>query len=121
MKAIGRVVAMSAALTVGLFVSVPPGSAGAAGPPQFVVPDMTKSPGVLPQDLASADFNTDGNADVAVANLGPDAFQGSVGVLLGDGAGNLGDPILTGLGAQNGAAQVAPGESTTTGFPTSRS
>ena len=45
-----------------------------AASPQFVVPGLTKTTGMLPQDVATADFNNDGNADVAVANVGPDAF-----------------------------------------------
>ena len=93
------------ALTFGLV-----GHAQAALSPQFVVPGLTRTTGVLPQDLATADFNNDGNADVAVANLGPDAFFGGVDVMLGDGAGHLGSPIRTQLGTQNGAYQVAAGD-----------
>jgi hypothetical protein len=82
----------------------------AAPGPRFIVPDRTATTGVLPQRLATADFNQDGHNDVAVANLGPDAFVGGVDVMLGDGKGRLGDPIRTPLGAQTGAYQVAAGD-----------
>ena len=42
--------------------------------------------GANPYSVISADFNGDGNADLACANLG----SGSVSVLLGDGAGGFG-------------------------------
>lgn len=77
--------------------------AAAAGPPRFIAPAMAPSIGTLPQDLAVGDFTGDGNQDVAVANLGPDAFQGGIVVVAGDGAGNLGAPIETELGSQQGA------------------
>jgi hypothetical protein len=78
-----------------------------APPPSFVVPQMTTGGGALPQDLAIGDFTTDGKQDVAVANLGPDAFNGGLAVLSGDGAGNLGAPIVTKLGSQQGALDIS--------------
>jgi len=82
-------------------------AAPALAAPRFVVPDMSPSGGYLPRDLAVADFTGDGKDDVAAANLGPDAFNGNVSVLANDGAGNLGDPTITSLGAQNGAAELS--------------
>jgi hypothetical protein len=82
-------------------------AASAAPPPHFTVPDISPAGGVLPQDLAAGDFTGDGHEDVAVANLGPDAFNGGVAVLAGDGAGNLGAPIVTRVGAQEGGQDIS--------------
>jgi adhesin/invasin len=100
-----------AAVAVGSVAGAHPAMVG-AGPagPRFVVPDRTPTGGVLPEDVATGDFTGDGNADVIVANLGPDAFTGGVAVLRGDGTGNLADPIRTGVGTQNGTQEVAPGD-----------
>ena len=48
--------------------------------------------GVEPISVAMADFNGDGNLDVAVANSNQDGKAGNVMVLLGNGRGNLGKP-----------------------------
>jgi hypothetical protein len=82
-------------------------AAAAAGPPRFVAPDLSPAGGLLPQDLAVGDFTGDGKQDVAVANLGPDAFNGGLAVLPGDGAGKLGTPVETDLGAGQGAQDVS--------------
>ena len=46
--------------------------------------------GGKPQDLITADFNSDGFPDVATANVFPD----NVSVMLGDGAGGLAAPVF---------------------------
>jgi hypothetical protein len=84
--------------------------ARAASSPTFKVPTLHREAGTLPRDLATADFNLDGAQDVAVANLGPDAFKGGITVLLGNGGGELGTEVTTGLGTNNGASQAAVGE-----------
>lgn len=40
-----------------------------------------------PADIVSADFNNDGNSDMAVAMSGEAGGVGNVSILLGDGAG----------------------------------
>jgi hypothetical protein len=98
------------ALAVGLaLATVVPGwgRAWAAGPPKFAVPFLAREKATLPRDLATADFNGDHRTDVAVANLGPDAFKGGVTVILGDGTGKLGAQVDTGLGPMVGAFELA--------------
>jgi hypothetical protein len=94
----------AAALAVMLVLAT---TAAAATAPRFVIPDMTPSGGVLPQDLVVGDFTEDGAQDAAVANLGPDAFNGGVTVLPGNGAGELGGPLETDLGPQQGAQDLS--------------
>lgn len=107
--AVGRLAAAVATVAAVVLVPAAPGGAAPAGP-RFVVPDRTATGGVLPQDVATGDFTNDGRVDVVVAHLGPDAFLGGVAVLPGDGAGNLGNPIRTSVGTQNGTSEVAPGD-----------
>jgi hypothetical protein len=99
-----RLLTLIALAALGLVVL---SGAGAAVAPRFLVPDLSPADGVLPQDLAIGDFTGDGNQDAAVANLGPDAFHGGLAVLPGDGAGNLGTPIVTTLGYQEGAQDIS--------------
>jgi hypothetical protein len=100
-----RTATMIAATALGLVLVCV--AAAAPAPPRFIVPDMSPGGGVLPQDLAIGDFTNDGKQDVAVANLGPDAFNGDVAVVPGDGSGNLGVPIVTKVGAQEGAQDIS--------------
>lgn len=101
----------------GSSAAVPPAAPGegaesesAARTPKFVVPDRSATDAVLPQDLEIGDFTSDGIPDVIVANVGPDAFNGGVSVLPGDGAGSLEAAIDTGVGANQGTQSVATGD-----------
>lgn len=108
-----RGIALMAVLgAVGVLAPPSAGVAGAAraAVPRFVVPDRTPAGGVLPRDVTTGDFTSDGVVDVVAANLGPDAFVGGVTVLPGDGAGGLRPAIRTGVGTMNGAYEVAPGD-----------
>jgi hypothetical protein len=100
-------IVLSLVLTLPL---LPGRTAWAAAPPRFAVPFLARGSATLPNDLLSADFNGDRFADVAVANLGPDAFKGGVTVRLGNGAGKLGAEINTNLGPMNGASELASGD-----------
>jgi hypothetical protein len=84
-----------------------PGSAFAATAPRFVVPDPSPT-GELPLDVMTGDFNGDGLTDAVVANDGPaSVFRGGIAVLPGDGAGRLGQPIVTQLPDDLGARDLA--------------
>ena len=68
-----------------LFFSILVGGAVAAAP-SFMEPAGSPVPvGVQPHSVAAADFNRDGNTDLAVANYGSD----NVAILRGDGAGHF--------------------------------
>jgi hypothetical protein len=71
---------------------------------------MAKEAATLPNDLVAADFNDDLRTDVAVANLGPDAFGGGVTVVLGNGAGGFGAQLNTDLGTNVGASMLGSGD-----------
>ena len=86
MRAFERLTAGLAAVVLGLATVGTFGGtvALAAEPPVFVVPAGTDAGGTLPQHLAAADVDGDGNVDVASANQGPmPLFGATVGVGLG--------------------------------------
>jgi hypothetical protein len=108
----GRLVprtALSAALALSALVPIGgPAQAGGVPVPEFVLPDPSPAPGVLPMEIVSGDVNGDGHSDAVVANNGPaQVFDGGVSVLLGDGAGTLAAPTLTTLPSGWGASEVA--------------
>jgi len=57
----------------------------------------------VPTDMAISDFNGDGNSDI----VSTDANMGSVGVLLGNGDGTFGSPVVFDLGALPMSLSVA--------------
>ncbi|MEJ7630059.1 MAG: VCBS repeat-containing protein [Nocardioidaceae bacterium] len=91
--------------------AAPPTSDADTGPVRFVAPDWGLGSGTLPQHLDTADYNGDGNLDVAVVNQGPAPLFGiGVGVSLGDGRGHLVGAITTDLGSELGACDLATGD-----------
>jgi hypothetical protein len=65
--------------------------------------------GTDPSAVAVGDFNGDGKLDLAVANTNFAGPNGTVSILLGDGAGNFGAPTQFPTGGAN-ASDVAPGD-----------
>ncbi|HJQ31635.1 MAG TPA: FG-GAP-like repeat-containing protein [Pyrinomonadaceae bacterium] len=63
---------------------------------------------ILSNAMRAGDFNNDGKLDLAVANNNFSA-NGTVSILLGDGAGDFGAPTQFGSGGNN-AVDVAPGD-----------
>jgi hypothetical protein len=63
----------------------------------FGVLSSFSSAGNLPETLVVADFNRDGIDDLALANVGSadESSLGRITVLLGDGAGGFGQPLIT--------------------------
>ena len=109
------IVAGALALAVAVPVVGRPQIASAAPaappPPKFVAPVDASSGGTLPQRLAVADYNGDGDADVASANQGPiPVFGSSIGVALGDGSGGLSGPVTTDLPSGEGGCSIAAGD-----------
>jgi len=107
------------ALTLGLTLLIVQGAqatgtrvgragAPAAVTPSFLVPSQTDAKGVLPRDLATGDFNGDGNLDAVTGNDGPAAlFKGGIGIMLGDGSGHLASAVVTPMPQDQGAFDVA--------------
>jgi hypothetical protein len=98
----------------------PPQARGSGAPlvsvvPRFRVPATASTAGVLPMAIAVGDVNGDGRSDVVEANKGPAAFNGSVGVGLGDGAGGIAPAVTTALPNGWGACSVAVGDLTRDG------
>jgi FG-GAP-like repeat len=106
-----RTRALAVAVTGTILVTLGVGSAQAAPkPPHFIVPTDASSGGTLPQQLATGDFNNDGQTDVASANQGPiPLFGSSIGVVLGDGNGGISAPVTTDLPDGTGACDIAAG------------
>jgi hypothetical protein len=104
---------LAAAIAGAVVLTLGMGSAWAgpaAPPPRFVVPSDASSGGTLPQQLATGDFNNDGETDVASANQGPiPLFGSSVGVVLGNGNGGISAPVTTDLPDGMGACDLAAG------------
>jgi hypothetical protein len=75
--------------------------------------------GIEPISLAVADFNGDGNLDVAVANTGNDGSGESMMVFPGDGTGRLGQPDTYRLqgGRSGGPTAIATGDLDGDGHP----
>ena len=70
----------------------------------FITPPLFIPEVMGPYDIAVADFNNDGNDDLAVANAGSD----NVGILIGNGNGTFGAPA--GVGAGDRPHSVAVGD-----------
>lgn len=70
-----------------------------------------------PFAVATADFNDDGNPDLAVGNFGTPSIPGTatVSVLLGDGTGNFGSPTNFSVG--DGVRSVSVGDFNEDGLP----
>jgi hypothetical protein len=99
-----------------MVLTIGTGSAWGAAPPRFVVPKDASSDGTLPQQLATGDFNDDGDTDVASANQGPiPLFGSSIGVVLGNGSGGISAPVTTDLPDGTGACDIAAGNFDGTG------
>jgi hypothetical protein len=77
--------------------------------PTFL-PPVTLPAGVDPRTVTVADFNRDGNPDLAVVNAGPSSASQSVSVLLGDGRPSFRPASTTNIqnsGAATGVAESA--------------
>jgi hypothetical protein len=61
----------------------------------FAAPVIHNLPPGVPMQVAVADFNNDGNADVAIITGSVNGFTSQVIVLLGNGNGNFASPIST--------------------------
>ena len=59
-----------------------------------------------PHSLATADFNSDGQLDIAVTNYGAN----NVGILLGDGNGTFSSPVIYSMSNNAGPACIAVGD-----------
>jgi FG-GAP-like repeat len=99
-------------IILGLLGAVVPVATGSAAPsaqvPAFVVARSSPVAGVLPREQVAGDFDGDGLQDVAVANDGPaGVFDGGVAVILGDGTGGFGAPVVTPLPSDRGASELA--------------
>lgn len=72
--------------------------------------------GDFPDFISAADFNLDGNVDLAVADFGTNVGVSGISVLLGDGNGSFGAPVKVGPNLQF-ASQVATGDFNRDGNP----
>jgi hypothetical protein len=63
--------------------------------------------GAFPGLILTGDFNNDGKLDLAVVNSGSQTETSSVAVLLGNGDGTFGEPIIFGFSAGNVDAMTA--------------
>ena len=110
MSAFGSV---TLAATTGLVMLQLPATASAADlsaapkPPSFVLPNLSDGGGFNPLarggvSATIADFNGDGDIDTLVPNLN----RLGIVVLLGNGHGDLGDPVITTLPAAAGAVDA---------------
>jgi hypothetical protein len=94
---LGRVVAL-VSVAVAAVATLPGRSMAAPSapvPPVFGTPGLYDANGPSIQAFSVADFNGDGANDVAVANLNGSLPNHGLSVLLGDGAGKLGTPVVT--------------------------
>ena len=110
-------VVAGSAIALGTSGMAAPHASGSAAPlpsvvPRFRVPVSAPTAGVLPTAVAVGDVNGDGKSDVVAANQGPAAFNGSVGVSLGNGAGGVAAAVPTTLPNGWGACSVAVGDLT---------
>ena len=79
----------------------------------FAVSGTYSSPGIKPVNAVTADFNGDGDPDVAVS----DRVSGTVAVYFNNGDGTLKDPILTTVPDSTGIAALAAGDFNEDGKP----
>jgi len=87
-------IACTGGQTVAILLGTGSGTFGAAT--QYVTIDVSVPGGVDPWGLTVADFDNDGDDDVATAN----AALNDISVLLGDGLGALGSPTVISSGAR---------------------
>ncbi|HEY7098856.1 MAG TPA: VCBS repeat-containing protein [Terriglobales bacterium] len=73
------------------------------------IPAMNFPAGDFPDFVAAADFNGDGNQDLAVADFGTNVGVGGISILLGNGSGGFAAPVKVGPDVDN-VFQVLTGD-----------